>query len=56
MAVKGVNQFGWVQAIASLLLPVFAIGCCLSIAVIGIMQALAPQLMEIFNSITTPVP
>jgi hypothetical protein len=56
MAVKGVNQFGWGQALASLLLPVFAIACCLSIAVFGIMQALAPQLMEIFNSITTPVP
>jgi hypothetical protein len=56
MAVKGVNQFGWGQAIASLLLPVVAIACCLSIAVIGIMQAVAPQLMDIFNSITTPVP
>jgi hypothetical protein len=56
MAVKGVNQFGWGQALASLLLPVFAIACCLSIAVIGIMQAVAPQLMDIFNSITTPVP
>ena len=56
MAVKGVNQFGWGQAIASLLLPVFAIACCLSVAVIGIMQALAPQLIDVFNSITTPVP
>lgn len=56
MAVKGVNQFGWGQAIASLLLPVFAIVCCVSIAVVGIMQALAPQLMDVFNSITTPVP
>jgi hypothetical protein len=56
MAVKGVNQFGWVQALASMLLPVFAIGCCLSIVAFGIVQALSPQLMEIFNSITTPVP
>lgn len=56
MAVKGVNQFGWGQAIASLLIPVFAIVCCLSVAVIGILQAVAPQLMDIFNSITTPVP
>ena len=56
MAVKGVNQFGWGQAIASLLLPVFAIACCISIAAVGIFQALGPQLQEIFNSITTPVP
>lgn len=56
MAVKGVNQFGWGQAIASLLLPVVAIACCISIAAIGIFQALGPQLQEIFNSITTPVP
>lgn len=56
MAVKGVNQFGWGQAIASLLLPVLAVACCISIAVIGILQVLAPQLMDIFNSITTPVP
>lgn len=56
MAVKGVNQFGWGQAIASLLLPIFAIACCLSIVIAGILQAVAPQLMDIFNSITTPVP
>jgi hypothetical protein len=56
MAVKGVNQFGWGQAVASLLLPVFAIACCISVAVIGIFQALGPQLQDIFNSIMTPVP
>ena len=56
MAVKGVNQFGWGQAIGSLLLPVFAIACCISIAVFGLVQALGPQLQDIFNSITTPVP
>lgn len=56
MAVKGVNQFGWGQAIASLLIPVFAIACCVSIVAVGIIQVLAPQLMDVFNSITTPVP
>ena len=56
MAVKGVNQFGWGQAIGSLLLPVLAIACCFSIVLFGIFQALGPQLQEIFNSITTPVP
>lgn len=56
MAVKGVNQFGWGQAIASLLLPILAIACCISIVVIGLFQALAPQMRDIFNSIMTPVP
>jgi hypothetical protein len=56
MAVKGVNQFGWGQAIGSLLLPVFAIICCLSVAVGALFSMMAPEMMEIFNSITTPVP
>jgi hypothetical protein len=56
MAVKGVNQFGWGQAIGSLLVPVFVLACCLSLAVIGILQVLAPQITDIFNSITTPIP
>lgn len=56
MAVKGVNQFGWGQAIASMLLPVFAIACCIFVAVAGMFSVLAPQLQDIFNSITTPVP
>jgi hypothetical protein len=40
MAVKGVNQFGWGQAAASLLLPVFALVCCVSVGVFSIFQAL----------------
>ena len=56
MAVKGVNGFGWGPAIGSLLLPVLAIACCFSIALFAIFQALGPQITEIFNSITTPVP
>ena len=56
MAVKGVNQFGWGQAIGSMLLPVFAIACCFSVAVAGMFSLLGPQMQEIFNSITTPVP
>jgi hypothetical protein len=56
MAVKGVNQFGWGQAIASLLLPVLAVACCISIGVIGILRALGPNISDIFNSITTPMP
>lgn len=56
MAVKGVNQFGWGQAIGSLLLPVLAIACCLSVAVGALLSAASPELMDIFNSIMTPVP
>lgn len=56
MAVKGVNQFGWGQAIGSLLLPVFALFCCVSIGVIGILQALGPGISDIFNSLTPPAP
>jgi len=59
MAVKGVNQFGWGQAIASLLVPVLAVACCIGIGVIGVLRALGPGINEIFNSIQqslTPVP
>jgi hypothetical protein len=53
MAVKGVNQFGWGQALASMLLPVFAIACCFAIGVIGLFQALGPDFREMF---LTPFP
>jgi hypothetical protein len=59
MAVKGVNQFGWGQAAASLLLPFLVLCCCLSLGVIGILRALGPGISDIFNSIQqslTPVP
>jgi hypothetical protein len=53
MAVKGVNQFGWGQAIASLLLPVFAVVCCVSVAVGALLSAVSPELRDIFM---TPMP
>jgi hypothetical protein len=56
MAVKGVNQFGWGQAIGSLLLPVLVLACCLSVAVASAISIIAPQFMDTFNSIMTPVP
>ena len=56
MAVKGVNQFGWGQAAASLLLPVFAIACCIGVVIAGLLSVLAPEMMDTFNSIMTPVP
>lgn len=56
MAVKGVNQFGWGPAAASLLLPVFAIACCVAVAVGSMITMLAPEFMDTFNTIMTPVP
>ena len=56
MAVKGVNQFGWGPAIASFLVPVLAIACCVSIGVIGVLRALGPGINDIFNSIQQSLP
>lgn len=56
MAVKGVNQFEWWQALASMLLPVFAIACCFGVGVFALVRALGPQLNDIFNSLPTPMP
>ena len=56
MAVKGVNQFGWGQAIGSLLIPVIAIACCISVLIGAAFSALAPQLQDISNSLTPPAP
>lgn len=56
MAVKGVNQFGWGQAIGSFLLPVLAFACCISVVVGALLSAVSPELMDIFNSIMTPMP
>jgi hypothetical protein len=56
MAVKGVNQFGWGQAAASLLLPFLALCCCLSVGVFAFVQAISTQMPDIFNQFLTPVP
>ena len=56
MAVKGVNQFEWWQAIVSMLLPVFAVFCCIALAAAGLWSLLAPRLNDIFNSLPTPMP
>jgi hypothetical protein len=56
MAVKGVNQFGWGPAIGSLLLPVLAIACCVSVVLGAIFSVVAPEMMEMFETIITPVP
>jgi len=51
MAVKAVNEFGWGQAAGSLLLPFLLLCCCLSVGVIGILQALGPRIRDTFNQI-----
>jgi hypothetical protein len=56
MAVKGVNQFGWGQATASLLLPFLALCCCLSLGAFAIARAISTQFPDIFNSLPTPSP
>lgn len=56
MAIKGVNQFGWGQAIGSLLLPGLVLACCLAIGVFGLVQLLGPRISEIFNSIQQSLP
>jgi Flp pilus assembly pilin Flp len=51
MAVKGVNQFGWGQAVGSFLLPFIVLCCCLSVGVIGILRVLGPRISDTFNQI-----
>ena len=55
-AVKGVNQVGWGAAIASVLLPAFAIACCIAVGLVSIFSMLGPEAAEIFESMMTPVP
>lgn len=56
MAVKGVNQFGWGQAAASLLLPFVVLACCIALGVVGVLRALGPNINQIFESLTPPAP
>jgi len=51
MAVKAVNQFDWGKAAASLLLPFFAIFCCVFAVIFGLATMLGPQLQDILNQI-----
>ena len=51
MAVKAVNQFDWGKAAASLLLPFFAIFCCIFAVILGLASMLGPQLQDILNQI-----
>ena len=56
MAVKGVNQFGWGQAIGSYFLPALVLFCCLAVGAIGLVSLAGPSISEIFNSIQQSLP
>ena len=58
MAVKGVNRFGWGQAIASYLLPtvVFFGLCLIPIVVIAVMRLLGPTIGNTFSTISNSLP
>jgi len=56
MAVKGVNQFGWGQAAASLLLPFLVVVCCFAVGAIGLVSMAGPRISDIFNSIQQSLP
>ena len=56
MAVKGVNKFGWGQAVGSAFLPMIALCCLLVIPVIAVMRLLGPQIGDTFSSINSTLP
>jgi hypothetical protein len=55
-AVKGVNQFGWGPAIATVLLPALVIACCVAVGIVSIFSMLGPEFAEMFEQMLTPVP
>lgn len=58
-AVKGVNQFGWGEAIGSVLLPFIGLACCVGVVIAGLISVLAPVIRDTFNQfppLLTPSP
>lgn len=56
MAVKGVNQFGWGQAAASVLLPFLALCCCVTVGGFAVANLIRTNMQNFPNSFLTPVP
>jgi len=56
MAVKGVNQFDWLPAAGSLLLPFIAFICCISAGLAGLVSLAGPAMQDIFNQINQSLP
>ena len=52
MAVKGVNKFGWGEAVGSVLLPGLVIGLVCGCLVIGSLTLLAPTIGNVFSSMS----
>jgi hypothetical protein len=52
MAVKGVNRFGWGEAIGSVLLPGIVIGIFCACLVIGVLTLLGPVIGNVFSSMS----
>lgn len=55
MAVKGVNKFGWGEAVGSVLIPFFVILCCVVVAGI-VLGGMGVAIGETFNSIQNSLP
>ena len=55
MAVKGVNKFGWGQALGSVFLPTLVLACC-AIVPIAVMATLGTRINDTFNSINQSLP
>ena len=57
-AVKGVNRFGWGQALGSFFLPTVILLCCalVPIIVIASMRLLGPQIGNTFSTISNSLP
>lgn len=56
MAVKGVNRFGWGEALGSYFLPGLALCCCLSVGAFALFRAIGSQFPNILNQFPTPAP
>jgi hypothetical protein len=52
LAVKGVNQFGWGQALGSYFLPVVILCCCAAVVAFGVASLLGGAINQSFNQIT----
>jgi hypothetical protein len=51
MAVKGVNKFGWGEAIGSVLLPGIVVGILCACVTVGILTLLGPVIGDVFSTI-----
>lgn len=56
MAVKGVNRFGWGEALGSYFLPGIVLCCCLSVGFFAAFRAIGSQFPNILNQFPTPTP